>query len=817
MTVRAIVTLALLAPCAAQQIDDEAVAARCRELAAAQDAGTLTVAAVLAALAGDSEPVARTAAAIVRHEWAELPPALFEGLDASPAAARLFLRELAQAPRPAARSWAHRRSAALPGRTLDDRCLALAARGTSITTAEADLLLTTIAAGEVDDGFYAALVVLPEPVADGLLGKLHQGLLQERFSIEQVAPLLDRMSGHGLRGLLGLLGSLPAATGAQLVAVLQERRPDVVREQAGAALDAAGPLDLLWVPYCAAALVRPERIARVRALLGDPAIAQAVQEQALSTLLEARIVDAALLAGAEALEDDQHARLHRLLDVAIDQLPSSVLLRWWDLDTDLAKRVVRALSRRTVLQPELEQRLVAELQQAGTADGDFCRPAAEALVSRSGPDGLQAVWPLLRVSAGWSEFLAAMVRRPEPFVHERLLEELQAQPEGIDPELRQQQLDAVALALAARGDRRELQRLLDRAPASTPGFVRRCAHHVRPLAGEQARSLLDRALAPESRVADAVAVELVAWAATAVGDAAVSARLRALWQEPPAVSFAEELQEVLLRALASSQYRGALVAELRAAIAAGPLPERLEPLTFELLASMAQPPSAADLELCAELVLLMPRTDPAREAHLAARWPDGSFGFPLMAAVAERLRTASPDLVAATFAAGAEQALSDPRHQVIAPSRLLVLWRELGVVPAVQQALARATAGLFLALPAQPGAGKGPGHWFAAHAAAAAGDFAVAREHAVRARNAFLRLPTERRHARLFLGDRDACAGLDPWAALAAFPHWLACQCDMARSDLAAAASAARLVREFAGHDLTLLADLPTSPPETAR
>ena len=38
------------------------------------------------------------------------------------------------------------------------------------------------------------------------------------------------------------------------------------------------------------------------------------------------------------------------------------------------------------------------------------------------------------------------------------------------------------------------------------------------------------------------------------------------------------------------------------------------------------------------LVLLQPRTDPEREAEAVARWPLGTSGFPLVAAVAQRLR-----------------------------------------------------------------------------------------------------------------------------------------------------------------------------------
>jgi hypothetical protein len=232
---------------------------------------------------------------------------------------------------------------------------------------------------------------------------------------------------------------------------------------------------------------------------------------------------------------------------------------------------------------------------------------------------------------------------------------------------------------------------------------------------------------------------------------------------------------------------------------------------------MPQPPTDADLQLCADLLLLGPRTDPEREAHQAQRWPDGTFGFPLVGAIAERLRAADPDTAHAVFTAAVAAAIADPRHVAIAPPRLLVLWRELAVAPAVQRAVAEPTAALFLRLPGHEQAGVGPAHWFAAHAAARRGDFAAASRDAFAARDRKLLLPSWRRHARVFLGDRDPGAGRDPWAALAALGHRFAFDAATASGDAAAAAARARLVREFAGHDVSLLSNLPTSPLETVR
>ena len=144
----------------------------------------------------------------------------------------------------------------------------------------------------------------------------------------------------------------------------------------------------------------------------------------------------------------------------------------------------------------------------------------------------------------------------------------------------------------------------------------------------------------------------------------------------------------------------------------------------------------------------------------------------------------------------------------------MALWRELVVVPPLQLAVGRATAALALALPGD--APDGPAHLFAMHAAVARGDHAAAAAHARRAAAGLLRLPQQRRHARVFLGERDPGAGVDPWAALAAMPHLCEWRIATARGDAAAAAAAADRARDFAGHDAAIAATL-TPMPESRR
>jgi hypothetical protein len=543
--------------------------------------------------------------------------------------------------------------------------------------------------------------------------------------------------------------------------------------------------------------------------LGDERLAPS----AFDALLAARIVDSRVIRFATADGADV-ARLQRLLDAAVDLLPGPWLVQWLVGDAQRSTATVKALSRREVLGEDVETALLGLLAGRGPIDGVFFEAAAMALVQHGSAAALGKVWPSLRGSDRWSDYVDALARRREPFVHELLLTELaSAKSKDLD-ERQRAALDDVRLALVTLGDRRQLAELVAHAKVSSARFVRRCQHFADSLPAPLALSLLDDV----ARVADDdLAVEMMAWVATST-DAAVLARLQQVWAADTGGSRALELQEVALRALVTGPGRKELVTELREAIAKAPLPERLEPLGYELAATMPQPLSAADLRLLAELVLLPPLSDPEREARSRERWGNGRFGFPMAAAVAQRLRGSDPACVATAFGEVVGEVLRDSRHSRISRQRLMVLWGNLAIDREVLAAVGIATAPLMLALPPAPEVGTGPAHWFLLQDAERRGDLAQALAHANQARGALLRLPEERRTARLFLGDRDPGAGRDPWAALAAAPHRLARAMAVAAGDAAAAAAAATLVREFAGRDArSLVPPTPEKPKELVR
>ncbi len=465
--------------------------------------------------------------------------------------------------------------------------------------------------------------------------------------------------------------------------------------------------------------------------------------------------------------------------------------------------------RRPTLGEQLEQSLSAILLGVEVVEGEFLEAAAQALLQRGSEAAVDGVWPALRGSPQFVEFVEAIGRRKAPFVHELLLGELAVADAGeVSPEQREQQLDAVRLALCALGDRRQLALLVAHAGTRAPMFVRRCGYYARPLDEPMALRLLDSA----ATVDEDLAVEMIAWAAS-LDSEAVAARLVALWQSEPV----SERQEVALRAVVGGPNRQRLQQELRAAVAKGPLSERHEQLTFEIIAALPAPLLADDVAFLAELAILQPLADPLGEAARAERWPDGRFGFPLVTAIAQRLRGTEPAAVAAAFAAAAAVAMAQPKRQAISRQRLLVLWRSLEADRSLQAAVAQATAALLLSVAQPTGLGDGPAHWFLVAEATAHHDHRAAAAHARAAAAALLRLPSERRTARLFLGERDPAAGDDPWAALSALPFLAEARAAFAAGDRAAAFTACGSAAEFVGRDLATATLIENLSKETAK
>lgn len=821
-TLRAVLAAAvLLGAVRAQDPAEVNNRALAQALCDAQDRGELTVAAAVAAMASKSHFVASTAASIVRHEWQELPEELFAALRESPRAARHFLEELVIAPRPQAAAWVATQTTALGKRSLDHRLMALAARGKPLTKDEALLLLEAAKKNDVGDGFYYAASYVPEKVAGRMIGAIHQGLSQETLAVNQLGPLLDRLSLRGTKSLLGLAVTLSEAVAHRLLRHVYESQPELVQARVAAALDGKIPLDSQWLDFARGLLDRKERVERVVKILLESDSGED-RARAFDLLLAEGKLDQRSL---EATRDSGTERdLRRLIGRAVNQLPSSFVIDCLEGSPQVSEEMARALTARTVLEPAIQKQLLAMLDGFGAADNHTPLYAVTALVRKGDAPALKTIWPLVMGSTSWRDLLYRLGQREEPFAYEMMLAEITAAqtpaPDMAAAELerQQQKLDMVRLLLVGRGDRRELDTLVANAPKRRAIFVRRCRHYADKLSVKHQNALFDAALRCED---PEIGSELLEWAATTPDggkqSAAIADRLWQLWTDPPEIDMVEILQDTAMRLLASGPKRADLLAELRAASAKGPLPEPLKSLPYELLNRMAQPMTEDDVSLCAELLLKLPLEDAKGEQRRVRRWPDGTSGFPLVAAIANRLRGADLGIVDQVFAGMVDELAGDPRCANISRQRLKVFWRALAFETDLQLLLGRVTSQLWIFHDGEDAVGDAAGMWFQAQLHEHNGDFARAEQLYRTAGRELWRLPSMRGEARWLLGERNPTAGQDPLAALAAAPYRVALLAAQKVGDQLAIRKASTLLREFAGHDRYSLATLNETPLESGR
>lgn len=781
-------------------------AERVRALGALQEQGAFEVPLALAILGDADERLAGAAAAILRHEWLEFPAALERGLLTQRMAAVRLLRELAMAPRPAARllvSQFLRRDDLSPG----ERCLALAARGEPLRGAEVGEIVAALLEDEVAAETYAATALLQPASADAMAGRLHAMLDQRQLPVGRILPLLERMSPRGHAALLAASRSLPAEAAEELCQFLLQTAPEAVHQQAAAMLDGNEPLLACFLLQAEKVLQQPQRRERLLAVLQEETAAAELAERAFTALVAARCVDPRVLAFAARDPGRRLERHARLLDDAAQALPEAVLLEWLAADPELVELTLAALLRRD-LTPRLERAVLDLLIEVQIPVGPAMTQAVAVILQRGQAKSIDRLQGLLLAKPELARHVDLFWRRNEPFVVDLLKLWLAravaaaATGEDVQPWLLELQL-----ALCARGHREGLSALVDGAAAFTPAFARRCAELA--VAPEEAAALQLLRLAGEAK--DELAGELVAWAATCRSPV-VEQQLRALWSVPEI----GEREDAALWAWAAGPGRESLAEHLRVALHNPPLQERDEWLAYAWIGNLPEPLDAPALRLLAELALKGGLGDLAAEAQRAARWPDGRGGFTLVAAVAERLRGAMPRPAAGAFAAVARQLLQDGLAPQLVRQRVLVLWHRLGVDLAMLEAVGGATAPLLLAIGDPTGFGDGAGHALVAKAMFQRGEHANAAAHARAAIAGLLRDPAQLAQARLCLGDRAPSRGEDGWAALAALPWLCAAQLALAAGDADGFAKARAAAYEFGGADLatrTLIQSLPLELP----
>lgn len=731
-----------------------------------------------AALDDDDETLARAAAALVRWELVAVPEALLAELVQRVAARERLLELLAESPRPSLSEWALacHDDPALPGPL---RVLALAAAGRPLDLEQARFALDVLAAdpNAAAGAFGQAMAHLPEAVADGLVGEVHRRC-ELGLDPTWLWPLLERLTPLGERQLLGLVATLAPKPQAELAAFLAQRGSAGLRQRVRAALDGEIPLEPYLLPRATELLDRPERTARVAALMADPAQPAAARAYAFAALVGTGAVTRPMV--AFAADDDTGARWVELLQgarqplaaadltAALDfagepppELGGSPLQAWVERAGRVQLAALQAMERHGVpaaLEPRLLELVARALRdRIAAAELRAGQAAVRALAVGGGEAAGAALWDLVRREPGLQVLaLESFAAGRRPWVHALLLGEL-ARTDG-DRGLRAR----IRALLVELGDRRELKELLAAAPVLEARWLRRARRAMPVLATPQALLLLDAL--PAAGDGDA-AVEMLLWAGGSP-DAAVHERIAPLGDhEDP------ELQEAALRSLMRGPRRTAMLARLDAALAAGPLAAADEVLAYEAIGGLAIPPVAEELRRAARLYLEQPLREGDADLQRARRFPAGTAGFPMAHAIASALRGRVTPEVETAFAAVAEAVAAHPDVWLLARQRLVCLWHAAAPDRELLQALGRATSPLLRAIPDPSDLGYGQAAWFRALRDEAAGRWQSAARNYSAAGSHLLRPGAgSGLAARVLLGDRDPARGRDPFAALAAAP-----------------------------------------------
>ena len=793
-------TITLLAAVGAQHQDRELMdvvrnneaepAARCAALFALQERETLAGRLLVYALAQDATVLQDTACAILRHEWLTWPRELRVAIDSDPVARRAVLRELAQGWRRAADPWVaglSRNEQLEPG----DRLLALTARIDPPDRHEARFVVDQLVSGGGSEAGWAAARV-PTEIADRLVGYVHSRLAGGAGA-DRLWPILDRMSAKGTAQLLGLAVTLERDQALSLYEHLARREDPGYRERVRAAVDGEIPLEEAWLVRAGPLLTTQTRRERVAAVLRDEAQSVNLRLRAFDALCEGGVYCDGL---AEFAAGDGN-RWRRLFQAEME-LPEAVLLRGLELDSPALARALPGLSRRSLSLPA--QRRLMQLLDGMDVDlagpeGLMAQNLARLLVEKAADEGVKAALDAARDNPGLlRQLYDELAQRQDPAARTALLLEradpMYARDEPQSVALR----NHLALVLAETGDRRELDELVRNAQSQSAAHVRRCRHAVPDLVEAHSLELLEQLPDVEDPM---VRVEVLLW----IGSSplpAVRRELQRRWQEADD----EEERDAALRGLMAGGERAAMLTELAGD---GDMAEATrQMLAFAAVGSMPERLGDGDLELLRYLLFEEPQRDPAAEQARARRFPDGRAGFPLVAAIADRLRR--DPAAAARVCEDAEAMAARGDTDGLTRQRLLCLWTALQAQPQARTAAARATAALLLAIDDDAETGAGPAHYYLGQQLAQRGDHAAAAAAFGRAAHRLLLLPGDRLAARIHLGSRDSAEDYDPYAALAARRHLELAEVALEQGDMPAAQRAAEAAREIAGPDAATLA-----------
>lgn len=634
-------------------------------------------------------------------------------------------------------------------------------------------------------------------IADGLVAAAHAAVVDGK-RIADLLPLLTNVSGAGEEHLLGLALTLTDDDEETVCRWLDVRDAPVLTQRIESALDGLIPLETQWLQRAGPHLTTPARVARVAAVLDEPAPRR---EAAFDALVEANRYDERMLALLAPGDAAAVTRARELLRLRRGVLPDAValgLLAHADASVRLAavhylatenlgEAVADALARRLAADPDDRVRAVC----------------ARALTSFAGRERAADAFAAALGSAFGEEAVEWLIARPRPFGRDLLGAALSIRQD-------QRQLDDLESGLVRLGDLRPLPGLLARIDELPLRLVRRIAPALGAVEDE---AILHRArsLAADSETNEIVREALVSGLALRP-DAHIEF-LQALF----AKTDDDGVRSAALAGLLRTPAGDAMLARLTERIGQQPLLRADEDLAFELLNAAPMPLPAPVVELAARLVLLAPLASPTAEAELTLADRGPGADYPLVQPLAELIRRDPRADHGETIARVVEEARRHPQAHALSRRRLGHLLAYLTFAEAACAAAAPALARALVEAPDVDTSWLGPAWLVLARDAEAEGDLTSAADAFERAHRACVHHPRPSLQRRRFLPDPDPADGFVPLGALAARSDLLRARLAHGQGDRPAALAALAHARVRASADAATLREIDALEAEVRR
>ncbi len=717
---------------------------RVAALRALEARGLLTDALTLSLLGDSEDAVGDEVARILVHERGPCSVVLARRAEAVDFGVARLCAKLAERPRAEAVLWIGELLKA-GDVSLDERMWAFAALGPAgLGVAEARQILDASLDSDLRSAALHAADQLSPNVADKLVPELHKRCLMGK-SASEMLDCMDRLSPKGERHLLGLARALPMEPREEIAEWLTRRSSAAVATLVEGALDGSFALEPYLIRRSMPFLKDADHRNTVLAFLQGGDAHEAVA--AFAALVDAGIYDERMLEYALDDERQQVSRLRRLLELPFHLLPVSLFVELLEHSNEALVAVALASLRPGPMVHDLEPHLLRLTTDLETSVG---LRAAERLFA-----------------AGRSQVVEELFAKMIPAQRQRVLSSLRERKEPwVMAMLKRDDSIASQFTRMCLGDQAVFDQLIADPKKWSARWLSRCDDLALEYLSAKHLSGMERALLLQPISSERRSI-LVGWLAQRP-DLACGALLTRLYEKDGD----EEVVYEALRGLLSRPL-GKVIRDRCQELFVTGMSETDKDLAYEVVGAMTAPLSVDDAEFLAQLMLLVPLTDPVAESSLhlvnsgAVRIPD----LPLLNMFWHLIRKGLSADAQARVREVAAAAMVHPNRHALGRRRLGGLLVMISRDASLRASLAPAIAKLIVMSPDHAADYLGPAYFVLGEEAARAEDWKGAAAAYASACRYFMHTPPRPSVVRIMLGENLQGDGQIPVASLTSLPH----------------------------------------------